>query len=429
MRVIFQELEQFINEANETNSTLDKIKVLSKYKELKPIFVWIYDTINYQFGVTSANVKKNKNLGVSNFSETNIINVLSQLSSRQYTGHAALMLVNSLIEKNPEHEELIYNIIDRNLKTRIGVEIINKVWPGLIPVFDVALAVSQEDAGEIDFTNNKYYASRKCDGVRCLALVNEGETKLFSRQGKEFETLNNLKKAINESKAISTYVLDGEVCLVDNQGNENFQGVMKEIRRKNHNIEKPVYMVFDILNLECFLKGYFELSFEERLKNLHQLIKENENIRILEQVLITSNPELLVMVEKARALGWEGLILRKASSPYEGKRSKNMIKIKDFKDAEFVVKDLEFGNIRYILNGKEVEEKMLSNVFIEYKENLVGVGSGFSIDQRKRAYHEPEFLLGKLITVSYFNESINEHGKYSLRFPTVKAIHGEKREI
>lgn len=106
-----------------------------------------------------------------------------------------------------------------------------------------------------------------------------------------------------------------------------------------------------------------------------------------------------------------------------------MIKIKDFKDAEFVVKDLEFGNIRYILNGKEVEEKMLSNVFIEYKENLVGVGSGFSIEQRKRAVVEPEFLLGKLITVSYFNESINEHGKYSLRFPTVKAIHGENREV
>ena len=41
-----------------------------------------------------------------------------------------------------------------------------------------------------------WYASRKLDGVRCLAVVNyEGECTLYSRMGKELTTLNKVKEA------------------------------------------------------------------------------------------------------------------------------------------------------------------------------------------------------------------------------------------
>lgn len=50
------------------------------------------------------------------------------------------------------------------------------------------------------------------------------------------------------------------------------------------------------------------------------------------------------------------------------------------------------------------------------------MGSGFSIDNRIRFANNPELIVGKQITVQYFSESESE-GKYSLRFPTVKAIY------
>jgi ATP-dependent DNA ligase len=42
-------------------------------------------------------------------------------------------------------------------------------------------------------------------------------------------------------------VFDGEVCIVDENGVEDFQGIMKEIKRKDHTIKNPKYKVFDYL--------------------------------------------------------------------------------------------------------------------------------------------------------------------------------------
>ena len=53
---------------------------------------------------------------------------------------------------------------------------------------------------------------------------------------------------------IST-TFDGEICLVDEDGNEDFQGVMKQLRRKDHQIKNPAYMVFDMLRNDEFDSG------------------------------------------------------------------------------------------------------------------------------------------------------------------------------
>ena len=38
-------------------------------------------------------------------------------------------------------------------------------------------------------------------------------------------------------------------------------------------------------------------------------------------------------------------------------------------------------------------------------------------------------IVGKTITVQYFEETKNQEGGISLRFPTVKIVHGEKRDM
>ena len=105
------------------------------------------------------------------------------------------------------------------------------------------------------------------------------------------------------------------------------------------------------------------------------------------------------------------------------------MKYKSFFDDEYVVLDVENGPFRYVKNGKEVEEKMLSCVVIEHKGHKVRVGSGFTIDQRQEFFKHPNRLINKQITVQYFSESENQQGGLSLRFPTFKYLHGEKREL
>ena len=70
---------------------------------------------------------------------------------------------------------------------------------------------------------------------------------------------------------------------------------------------------------------------------------------------------------------------------------------------------------------------MLAQVWIEHKNHLVKVGSGFSQEQRIK--YTTEDIVGKIITVQYFEETKNDKGGISLRFPTVKIVHGEKREL
>jgi DNA ligase-1 len=134
------------------------------------------------------------------------------------------------------------------------------------------------------------------------------------------------------------------------------------------------------------------------------------------------------MVADATNLGYEGIMIRKDVG-YEGKRSKNLLKVKKMHDAEYVVVDVENGIHRVIEAGREVEEEMLRAVMVEHKGNRVRVGSGFSIDQRRFYYQNPDEILGKTITVQYFEETTDQHGEHSLRFPVIKVVHGQKREF
>ena len=171
------------------------------------------------------------------------------------------------------------------------------------------------------------------------------------------------------------------------------------------------------------------MTFSERLFTLQNLLlnKNLEFISFLEQTPILSFHELTAFSSTAASKGWEGLMLRK-NDFYKGKRSNDILKVKTFFDEEYIVTDIETGPFRYIKEGKEVEEEMLSSVSIIHKNNKVSVGSGFSIDQRKYYYKNPEMILGKEITVQYFEESQNQLGEYSLRFPVLKIVHGNKRD-
>jgi DNA ligase-1 len=151
-------------------------------------------------------------------------------------------------------------------------------------------------------------------------------------------------------------------------------------------------------------------------------------LSVLGQELIKDDDHFQEWVKKASDCGWEGIMVR-ANEPYKGKRSKDLLKVKKFFDDEYVVFDAEFGPFRYVKDSAECEETMLSCVFIEHKGHIVRVGSGFSIDQRQEFYADPDQIVGQTITVQYFEETKNQEGGISLRFPTFKILHGNTRSI
>lgn len=420
--------KKFIEESNSTNSNSDKLAVIEKYKnqpDLLKVLQYTYDTFK-QYGVTSANCKKRSDLCMPFTPYGNIFELLDALANRDLTGHDAIETVNGFVEENKLYEDVIWNIIDRNLKTRSTVSMINKVIPGLIPTFDVALAKAYDEKTQKKVNwKDGWFVSRKLDGVRCLTVIDMfGEVKFFSRQGKEFLTLDNLKMDI-KALGLTNTVFDGEVCIVDENMDEDFAGIIKEIKRKDHTIQNPYYYIFDMLDLEDFNDKTSKDNFANRLVNLRNTVEETRMVGILEQ-LECNDIIFDLMMEKSKKGGWEGLMLRK-NSTYKGKRSDEILKVKQMFDDEYVVVDLENDYHRVIVDGQEIEEMMLKNVIIEHKGNRVQVGSGFSHEQRRHFYENPDEILGKQITVQYFEETTNKNGTHSLRFPVIKAVYENMR--
>ena len=422
----FQLISDFVEASNATNSNSDKLEVLKTYTQYESVckaLNYTYDTYK-QYGVTSANCKKKSDLMGHPNTYGSIFTLLDDLNNRVCTGHTAIANVNRFVHENFIYKDLIFNIIDRNLKTRSTASMINKVKPGLIPTFDVALAKAFDEKTQkkVDW-NDRWFVSRKLDGVRCLTVIDaNGEPKFFSRQGKEFLTLDNLKTDI-KALGLKNTVLDGEVCIVDENGNEDFAGIIKEIKRKDHTIVKPYYWMFDMLSMEDFNSKTSETTFGQRITDLLDLSlgKGLTLIGVLQQQI--GNDQIFSeMMAESKANGWEGLMLRKDAA-YKGKRSDEILKVKQMFDDEYVVVDLENDIHRVIVDGAEVEELMLKNVIIEHKGNQVRVGSGFSHEQRRHYFENPNEILGKQITVQYFEESQSKSGEYSLRFPVIKAVY------
>lgn len=424
---MFKNLARAVEELQSDSSSTNKVELLKKHLKddfVRRCFFYAYNPL-YQFHVTSSLCRKKKSL-VSGRIHEDIFSLLDDLRTRAITGHDAVSAVNAFVSANKEHEDLIHSMLDKDLKTRTAEKVINKAVPGLIPQFEVALSEKFEER-IVDFSKDFWYASRKLDGVRCLIVSDEsGKVTCFSRQGKIFETLGIVEKAVEEL-GIKSSVIDCEVCLM-NEDSDDFQGIMKLIRKKDFTIPNPVCKVFDLLSLEEFSSGTSKRLLSERLEILKNVVPQDHNIlQVLPQKVIKLKEEYDSLMEEAADKGWEGLILRK-DAPYKGKRSKDLLKCKNFFDAEYVVKSAEMGPFRYVLEGHEKEEEMLSCVTIDHKGHEVRVGSGWTIEQRKEFYKNPESIIGKTITVQYFSETRNQDGGISLRFPTVKFVYADERD-
>ena len=409
-------LQIFVDELQSTSSSNSKKETLKRYSNnafITKVLRYTFDSFK-KYNVTPALLQKRPDL-CNNPGYYDLFYLLDALDKRTITGHSAVAAVNGFIQPlRDTHRELIYNIISRNIKGRVSTTLINKVIPNLIPTFDVALA-DKYDPKYVDFKNETWYASRKLDGVRCIIIVDaKGKVTSWSRQGKQFETLTKVEEEIERLNTTNT-VFDGELCLISKDGSDDFQGVMKQIRKKDHTIGNPKFKIFDMISLEEFnnAKGGSE-TLSERLEYVNDILINPiyaNYIEVLDQEEVTSEEVFNKWSKLASDNNWEGFMLRK-DAPYKGKRSRDLLKVKTMHDAEYEVVDATFGPFRHVKDGKEIESIVLSAVIIEHKGNKVNVGSGFSFEQRELFVANPDEIIGKTITVQYFEESQNQSGEF-----------------
>jgi ATP-dependent DNA ligase len=481
---LLQRLQELVTEVTGTNSSNEKLERIREFEDIKDFIGLLMDPLQTT-GVTSVkvlahekNIKKKSqktpkkrtkpakgpaakrlktstptseveasddNLEVKEvdtFLTNDIPLMLQRLYDREYSGHQAYEAVIYAMEAYPEHRDLVLCIANKNLKLRMDVKQINKAFPNLIKVFSVALAQDLQKARK-SFDKSlaakeEWVMSRKFDGVRSLVLFNGKKAKSYSRNGKEFPALQRLNDLLEKHAPLGQkFVLDGEVCSVDEKGNENFTDAVSQVKRKSVVMENFKYYVFDVLTMDEFESGTSTRILSERLGDAETLFEtmfpdgEIREFHLVDQTFYTDEA-FEELASTASDLNWEGLMLRK-DTVYKGKRSNDILKHKKFFIEEYEVLDTENALQRIIdeETGLEKEEVLLKSVIIDHKGGQVNVGSGFTRDQRRLYKQHPEQIIGRTITVQYFEECQSSNASnLSLRFPTVKKIWGpEGRDV
>jgi len=161
--MILNQVKKLVDELKATSSSLEKKEILKKYlvndEDLKNIVYYTYNPF-YQFYITSDVCEKNIHLSGKQFEC--IFELLDSLRLRKLTGHDAVGAVNAYIKNNEQYKEIVYTIIDKDLKTRTAEKTINSAIKNLIPEFEVALA-DKYDEKNVSFKDT-WYASQKMDG-------------------------------------------------------------------------------------------------------------------------------------------------------------------------------------------------------------------------------------------------------------------------
>lgn len=447
---MFDKIKIVIERLKNNNSATEKLKILSEYKNDKDIvkfFQYCYDSTKL-YGASSKNIVKywqnyTPNY-IANFDQAfDLFELCDDLNARKYTGNAALEKIITFIDCNKEYEDILLNFFDRNMKIGVAVTQLNKAFGNVIHVYEVPLAQTYDEKKHYKYNLNDYVIQRKMDGVRVTTFIQYNKkndsisVKTMSRNGKEYTTLEKVtNEIINLYKQSPFYgtntVIDGEVCLVDEDGKEDWNGIVSEVRRKDYIVENPRYVMFDILTEDEFFNIRQSMNYTIRYSNLKKFLANSKDTKHLTTVFsvpyTTDNFERLkvMYVDNEK---WEGFIFRK-NCPFKAGRSTDLLKYKLFKDAEFVVTGTINGE-KLMLNNKGIMENVntCAALIIEYKGYPCQVGSGLSDEQRRLWFEHPEEIIGKVINVKYKQESHNQDGSVSLQFPILKTVIGKERDF
>lgn len=368
--------------------------------------------------------------------------MLDTLASRKVTGNAAIAMVEETIAKFIEEDRpILHAILARNLKIGVSSTSFNKHSDDKIDKFKVALACNLDKIKGVDPLDGNWFASRKLDGVRCIAIVDtvNQTVQFMSRQGKEFTSLSNLVKPMLTlcDEYSGKMVFDGELCAIDEDGNEDFSKAIQKVTKKDIQATDVKYCIFDVIPYKAFIAGKDTCEYAPTFSARYELYKDlyynhliNEDvaryISILLQERITTQEQFDKWSQSVKDNGWEGFMLRK-DLPYEAGRIKDLLKVKKFQDAEYIVEGVETGKVVYNEDGMK-EYDVVRAIIIDHKGTKVHVGSGLSKEQRIEWFKDPSQIIGKTVTVQYFQESKNmANDGLSLRFPVLKYVYESGR--
>lgn len=249
------------------------------------------------------------------------------------------------------------------------------------------------------------YSQAKLDGIRCVVTKDT----MQSRNGKMFKSAPHILEALRFFfKKYPNVRLDGELyCDKLNNDFNKICSLVKKSKPTKEDLTESAdtieYWVYDIVDATK--------TFSERSKFITEHLTEFDCIKIVETTKVHNAKELDKLYGEYVTVGYEGQMVR-LDEEYEHKRSKTLLKRKEFETEEYKI--VEIGE------GEGNKTGMVGFAILETKDgdrfrsNVKG-----SHDFLTELWHNRKTLIGEQATVKYFNLT---PGRNIPRFPYIIGI-------
>lgn len=309
---------------------------------------------------------------------------------------------------------LLRAIFTKTLKLGVSGTTFEKIWPGLIPGFGVQLACKWQDNKSL-LQGQEIFITEKLDGNRCFAEVNHGNVTFYSRSGREIEGLDDVA---NDLKNLVDGWYDGELLA------KTFNETQSTIRKKGKKSD-VVFNVFDYVtrNEVAEQTGTHDYLIRRQfMKQIFDTHDEMENVKMVPIIARGKFDEdwVLNLLSEYTSKGSEGLMIN-LNSPYQFTRTDQLLKVKKMGTIDLKVIGMQEGRGEFA--------DTCGALTVEYKGYPVGVGSGLSKEDRIFFWNNREEIIGRVVEVQYFEETKDQNGNLSLRFPVFKGLREEGKGV
>jgi len=414
----FNNVIEVLEQLESDNTRLFKEKVLTDNKDdllLRDFLTMAFDPWK-NWGVAKYN-RPDPLPGNSNHEDVELSTfmvLLEALNRRVLTGNKAREAVEvAMSQFDAVGQKWCERLLWRNLRCGVSATTINKIWPGSIVPFAVALAESLTTVGvngDFKITDPVKYPVRveaKLDGLRLIAVKNRGEVSLFTRSGTPIETLPKIVQAIKDL-AHDDIVLDGEAMSSD--WNESASIMMSSKSKKDDSSMR--YHIFDCVKFEDWQQQKSETHYRARLLDVSMIVGDVQGtpFRYVKSTTANDETELRQFYNECLAEGYEGVMLKRLDTPYQWKRTDAILKLKPVATEEGVI-------VGWHLSPEKTKRAGQFGGFHVLTKNgvVTKVGGGYTDALKKQIQTEgPDTYIGRIAEVEHQPPFTND-GK--LRFP------------
>jgi hypothetical protein len=399
-------LHQIIKSLQLASGSLAKQAIMTEHKDNELFKEFMRITYDPAINFWQSSVPKSADWDTTGNSGMNIewlAMLVDNLANRKVTGASARIYLgwyNHVMDT--EHRELLKLIIDRSIGASVGTTMVLKTWPKLffVPPYMRCSLVSEKTLRPFN-TGETFVLQKKADGQYCSLYTSR---KAYTRAGNAYpdwlvsQLLTGQKSYISLKRVILGEVLVCEKSSGNVLNRQVGNGLINSALKGADFSEFKDYEFFmecwDMLTEEEFERGYSEISYDRRFKDMTDIVEwEMENVLVIQTYFINTMEEAHALNGGLMCEGFEGSVIKTLTHKWRSHTSPFNVKLK-------VVFEIDL-EIYAVNEGTGKAAGMMGSVSVKSREGILksDVGTGFSDKQRKEVWENRDSYVGTIVAL------------------------------